>query len=490
MLQTKTDGLYSAGNTWGDLAIHMDYASSFRERGLITIFDNPIYAGEKLAYPFIPDLLTGYLSKVLPINLSFLLPSLVAIFLALLLLLVFSLRVTQHRVASAMVPFLFFFNGSIAGLFYCIKDYLAESSLISILNTDYAHMGDHNLRFSNVIADYILPQRTFIFGLLVGLLCLVFLWDYWTTKNRKSLLLGILMAALLPLFHTHTFITMSIFLAGLFVFDVRNYKTWLKGFALFLVLVIPQLILLYKDQHNGFVRWQPGWMAGPEGFILFWFKNLGLYIPLFFLAFYKATTKQRVFFLPLVMVFILANLVQFQPHMYDNMKLMLWWFLFLTVLTANYLVKLPKLLGVVVFFLLICTGILTTQRELRLSWRMFDGEDISLANYIKTNTPSGALFLTSDRHNNPVNCLAGRKVYLGFRGWLWTHGITYAEREHNWVEMYKGGLDAKSIIESEKIDYILLEKYKYNELSINEAFFYENYSCVYKTDTFLLFKTS
>lgn len=121
---------------------------------------------------------------------------------------------------------------------------------------------------------------------------------------------------------------------------------------------------------------------------------------------------------------------------------------------------------------------------------MYPNEDIQFADFLKKNTNKEALFLTSDKHNNPVNSLAGRKVFLGFKGWLWTHGIDYSERDRITSEIYQGTTNAKTLLNQNKINYVVLEKDKYQPLSINETFFRKNFPLVYQSNNYLLFKTS
>ena len=55
MLGQKADGLYSGGSTWGDLAWHLSMISNFAQRGSGAVKENPIFPGDKLSYPFVPD---------------------------------------------------------------------------------------------------------------------------------------------------------------------------------------------------------------------------------------------------------------------------------------------------------------------------------------------------------------------------------------------------------------------------------------------------
>lgn len=53
---------------------------------------------------------------------------------------------------------------------------------------------------------------------------------------------------------------------------------------------------------------------------------------------------------------------------------------------------------------------------------------MALADWAKENTATGAVFLATDRPNNPVATLGGRSVVLGYRGWLYNFSVPYGER--------------------------------------------------------------
>ena len=492
MVRAEPDGLYSGGSTWADLALHLAYLTSFSQRGLITILDNPIYSGHKMSYPFLPDFISGVLYRFLPLNISLILPTLFALVVTLVLFYKLALAITGKRFSGVLAPILFFFNGSILGVYYFFKDArLAGGALkyVASMDKEYAHLGDVNLRFSNVICDYILPQRTFVFGLALGIAAIYCLWCYWQNGDKRHLTHALFWCASTPLFHTHTFVTLCFVTFGVFLLDIKNFRVWIKPALIFLVLVAPQAVLLYQPSLNSFLQISPGWMVDKENVFVFWIRNLGVFLPFAIAAVCYATRKQRLFFLPFLLIFVLANVIQFQPHIYDNMKLMLWPFLLACIFLSRMLLRFTRVASVVCVCLLTVTGVLSVYREATLNWRMFNTEDVALAKFVIHGTPPDALFLTSDRHNNPINCLAGRKIYLGYRGWLWTHGIDYSLREQVYARIYRGGSDALSSVRKENIDYILLEKSKYKELNVLESFFTTNFTVVYVSPEFLLLRT-
>jgi hypothetical protein len=270
-------------------------------------------------------------------------------------------------------------------------------------------------------------------------LVLWFFWRYWEQSERKDLVYAGLVLSLLPLVHFHSFVAL-VFVAG-FLFLVqllaerqrwkRTVRSWFMFAVPLAVVALPQALWIAPTPAGHFLRIQWGWMKGNEPLWLFWLKNLSPHLPVFAVAFYFARPKLKTFYLGFVGLFLLANIVVFQPHDWDNMKLMLWWFLVSCILAGSLLAelwqesRLGPVLAVILAGTLVITGITSVYRELHVSSLMFPSEDLALADFVKDHTSKDAVFLTSDKHNNPIACLAGRRILMGYRGWLWTHGIDY-----------------------------------------------------------------
>jgi uncharacterized membrane protein len=64
--------------------------------------------------------------------------------------------------------------------------------------------------------------------------------------------------------------------------------------------------------------------------------------------------------------------------------------------------------------------------------------------------------VTGQEPNNPVADLAGRSVLMSYQGWLWSHGINYAQREADIARIYRGGPQALDILSRYHADYIVI----------------------------------
>ena len=508
MLEPGPEGLYSGGNTWGDLAWHLSMISNFAERGLRAARENPIFAGTKLSYPFLPDMLSATLVRMgISLQVSLIWPTLVALICSLAAMYWFARSLLNNSYEAIVVPILFFFNGSIVGWYYFWLDLRKSGksvgSFISNLPADYAHLIDHNLHFSNVISDYILPQRAMVFGLALGILVVLELWRYWEAKSKNHLFYAGLLLSAMPLIHFHSFVALAIAATFLFLIDFglkpESWKdlvdAW-ANFALPIVLIAgPQVIWIAPNSNGSFVRWQLGWMKKSDSLVIFWLKNLSPHLFVFTAAFFLAERRFQQFWAAFVGVFVLTNLVVFQPHDFDNMKIMLWPFLVSCIGTAALFVTLRRryrrvgiLLSLFLTLALVATGCLSVYRELRLHWLMFSTEDKQLAKYVREQTPKDAIFLTSDRHNHPIPCLAGRRIVMGYRGWLWTHGIDYRRREGDVLEIYRGSGDTNDLLQQYDVSYVLLERNRAMQLPQNEVALRLRFPLVYESRTFTLLK--
>ena len=458
MLYPKPDGLYSAGSTWGDLAWHLSIISNASQRGVTALRADPIFPGEKLSYPFLPDLLTAILFRSgLGLRTSLIFPALLGLLGAVAGIYILGRKVTGTAFGAVATLLLFFLNGSIAGYYYLWQDlhnsHLGVHLFFANLPKDYAHLPEHNLVFSNFINDYLLPQRASIFGLFVGVLAVLWLWHYWQHSSRQALLVAGLLTSCLPLLHFHSFAALMMAAMLLFLIQLicssrerEVVGSWCWFAVPIVAIALPEMLWIIPHHSQSFLRIQLGWMTGNDPIWLFWTKNLGFHLFVFLAAFFVARRELKTFYLAFAGVFLISNVLVFQPYDYDNLKIMVWWFLVSCLLAAYLLERLRRLhfrLGTGVALVLLtgltATGIFSVYREVHLSWRLFSADDMALAEFVKSHTSSAALFLTSDKHNNPISCLAGRRIVMGYRGWLWTHGVDYRPRERDVLAMFSGG---------------------------------------------------
>jgi len=295
---------------------------------------------------------------------------------------------------------------------------------------------------------------------------------------------------LLPLFNFFAF------LAGIVLLGAHAWweKKARKPFAVALALSIPQMAyyLATREGPSAFLRL--GWLAPSQDAVsiaVFWLQNLGLYIAVGAIGYHYASDKMKRMFIASAPLFIIGNVFIFAPFAWDNVKLFLFFFAVLAILSALGLKKISEkthpAFATAIFIAMVLTGIFSIATVAANSnSTIYDSFDMKTCAWIEENTPQNALFLTDGQHTC-VFAIAGRKVFLGDLEWMQTHGIDYASqlRENN--AMLAGDCP---LVKKNKIGYIYLEGYGGRHATVNETFLRENAEIVYSQDGRTVYKTS
>ncbi len=495
----------------GDWAAHLSYATVFGYGKNVSL-EMPILSGAKFSYPFLADFISGMLMRfgvsMVP---AMLVPSLVLSILLVVLLFKLGEKMIGSLKGGMAVSLLFLFNGGL-GFWWWIKD-IKKLGLIETmirLPREYTHLEKlGNIEWINIISSQVVPQRGFLMGFPVAIAVYLLLWQKFESRKKiKGMVMAGLLTSLLPLIHAHSFVLVCWVAFWLMVMEwfkkkkvlVQLIKEWRQFWFSVIFFGIPQVIYFYGGSlgREGFVRWQPGWMA--KGSVLwFWIKNFGASLILAIIGMKMASRKLKMFSLPFWGMFLIANLWIFQPWEWDNTKILTHWYLMACILGSVVIVKglnnknkLVKGLVGVGLFLSIWSGFLDTIRltqykNIRL--RFFDNKELLLAEWVKNNTDKSSRFLTADNHDHWVPCLTGRKIVLGFKGWLWTYGLDYSKQEKAVKKMFEGGDKTKQVLSRYGVDYVVvgpMEKVK----KINEQFYEDNFEVVYALEDTKIFQVN
>jgi hypothetical protein len=501
-LPERDGGWGSAGSTWGDLALHAALAARVSQQEVFE-WESPLVAGAPLTYPFLPDFLSGLLHRWgWSLRWGLLGPG-VLVTLALVQLLFFTgWRAGRGRLAAVAAVALMLLGGSVVALPMLWEGWRDSGQpvlgYLAALRHDATHVPALNLRFSNFVCDALLPQRGMLVGLTAFLAVVPLLRGAWAGRPLLLVPVAFLLGAL-PFVHVHTFLAlagvtswlvMARWLRPVGVPDGSlrgprplprpgwwitagwaGARPWLAAVAAGLLLAAPQLA--WQLSHagathggNAFSRWRLGWMAAPdENPFLFWARNLGVLLPFLVLAPWLLRRWRGVWLhlcASLLVLFAIANVYIFQPHDYDNLKLLFYAYLALTLVTARALAGWWRRgaagrLAVVCVLVLGCAGgLVSVLRETTLRWSFLDRDEVELGLALRRLTAQDALFVTADRHNHPVPIVAGRRIVLGYRGWLWTHGIDAARHHRDVAAIYRGDAAAASLLRAYGVDYVVV----------------------------------
>lgn len=506
----KKDGLYvGLTNNYGDLPLHMAYITSFVWGNNIPPQD-PSFAGEKLVYPFLADFLSAIFLKLgLNFKEMLFIPGLLLTVAFYGILYYFTYRLTKKRLAAIISPFIFFFAGGF-GFFYFFQDLINTShslwSFLMHLPRDYTKIERLNYHWITPLTCLNVPQRAFLFGFPITMLIFSLLYTGIEHKKWREFLFAGILAGTLPFFHSHSFLAMLMVTIplGLIFWDWRK---WFLFFMPAFILSLPQV--LYLSGHVGggsFFKSSFGWMGGKENFLWFWLKNTGLFWPIviggFAVIFFRANGRSPLrlgfFVLPFLILFLLPNLVLFAPWNWDNIKILIYWFLGTIPIATFAMVRLYentryKILSrvgffIILFFLTFAGSIDVFKYAIApvTGWKEFSTEEMELARRISAETPADTIFLNAPIHNHLV-FLSGRKSLMGFPGHVWSHGYNDAfKREQDIRKMLKGNPDATSLIDKYKLNYVTIGPHE-KHFGANKDFFDTHYTPIITTKNYTIY---
>lgn len=502
MLYSKNGNLYSGITEWGDLAIHTTLINNFLYQDQFPL-PNPILSGTKLIYPPLVDFISAlFVIGGSSFQQSLYLPGIffaVSIIAGIFLL---AYQITKNLLGASLAPFLFIFNGGV-GFLYFLKDYQDQFLnfwyILTHLDKDYARFAAYGLEFGNVVVVSFIPQRTFLIGYAIGILSIFFILKYFENKHKSNLIISAILSGILVLAHTHSLIGFSIILATLILINfnfrvIRDFSKYFLPPFLLIAFVWIWPILISVSQSSNFVRFQFFWLAKDVNIFWFYFKNFGLYLPLLILSFIFLPKKIVKNFIPFAVIFVITNIIIFQPWDYDNVKIMFYFVLGMAILIGYLFAKLwtskfyfTKIATLILIFFTVASGILSVLYESFSIHQIYDQKGIEVAQEIRNLTKPNDIILTSDQHNHPVTSFSGRFVVMGYRGWLWTWGYDYRERERDVLDIYQGSSNTKELINKYNISLIVVGPSEKSQFLANESFFDQNFHLLLRTDNYKVY---
>ena len=424
-----------------------------------------------------------------------------------------------HKSAAVVLSFiLMFLNGGL-GFLYTFDGALKDPTMLNNVFTGFyqtpTNMPELNLRWVNVIADMMVPQRTLLGGWTVLLPALYMLTDAVHTRDlRRFALLGA-WAGLMPMVHTHSFFALGLLSGGVMLSQVLRAPSqkrlhclscYLCYAAVALVLALPQLLTWTFPQTvgGGSLNFRFNWVNNKgdgsliDGYFWFWIKNVGLVYLLMAPAALSARRGglMRSLSLGALAIYAVAECIQFQPNPYDNNKLFYVAYMIMLPTVAMYLIHLwHRLRGVRGRAMLAClfifastiSGTLSISREVISNYMLFGPDEVQAAAFIDENLPADAVILTGDQHNNAVAALAGRHIVCGTDSYLFYHGIDSSAQRAVERQMLSNPGGSAELFEEYGVNYIYISGHERSYFRADEAWFLENCYLVYEQDGVRIF---
>ena len=511
MIMPESDGSYWCGqSTYGDLCMHLSFITSMRDMAFPPTY-NLLY-GTPLNYPYLADSLsTTMLMLGMDLQTAVVFPGtlLMAMTYAGYMLLAQQILGERHK-AVAAAALLFFFNGGLGFLYdfdLAGRDGFAK---VKEIFTGYyrtpANQPELNLRFSNVIADLLIPQRALMGGWAMGIPALMLLISSLRERSMRQTLLLALWACCLPMVHTHTFLALGLFSGGMVIAHLISDKDDRKGVLLragvylgvVLALALPQVLGTAVEQtiEGGSLRFQFNWVNNSggrgmiDGYFWFWIKNAGL--PFILMICAVLESRRRGYgdiVMGMAAIFLVAETILFQPNEYDNNKLFYIWYMFAVILAADYgSVIMQRLAGLrgryvlcaLFFFVSVFSGALSIAREVVSGYQLFSKTAVEAGKWIDENTDRDAVFMTGQQHINPVCSLAGRQIICGSDLYVFFHGLDYRTQAGACEGFYEHPELNEHLIERYGVDYIYVSDYERAEFDVDLTYIDEHYDLVYQ----------
>lgn len=564
--------IYSSQATYGDMSMHLSFITSLAEQRAFPP-EYSILPGFRLSYPFLSDSISSSLYLVgASLKLAYFLPMLLAGAQVFFAFCIFAARLLESTARGAAAWVLFFFNGGF-GFVYFLTGEKSLSDLFFGFYQTPTNLVEKNIRWVNVIVDMMLPQRATLFGWAVLFPLLYLLYRAVFEKQSGYFLFVGILAGLLPMIHTHSFLAAALVCAAWLMLELlhglslekRTVKilkaallialptlnvvcllvrgladseiflwlavgiaaafvallgwlliknihlcgfkkladTWGALFFAACALALPQLFYWTFRQvgENGMLRGHFGWVItdGTDGYLWFYLKNIGIVLIPALVGIFCANSKSFAKFSPALLIWLLAELVEFQPNNYDNNKLLYVAFAFLCCAAADCICKTLKRFkshslrvaaAGAAFTVFTASAVLTMAREVVAKYELFGTGAIALCNFVKENTEPTAVVLTDMRHNNEIASLSGRNIVCGSSSYLYFHGLPYQKYQQQVQEIYEHPEASADLIAELNVDYILVSDFERSSYQVDEAAIAAGYPKAYDDGVRVLYQVT
>ncbi len=447
-----------------------------------------------------------------------------------------ALEMLRDKLAAIITPILVLLNGGFGWIL--LWDRLTKNNkdglagILQGLPPSFTVIPETTWRWGNAISTLLIPQRGFLLGLPLAVIVFTQWWLSAEEKGKREkgeegkgkkgkrkklkkvhmdepepvnsqhstlfpfspipqsmrrMITAGVVAGLLPLVHAHSFVVVMV-VGGCIALLQRRWRDWITFAFVASIIALPQM---WWSTHNSavdagkFFEWQFGWDHGQENAFWFWLKNTGLFIPLTLAALLwrhdgKALVSRKllVFYLPFTLCFIIPNVLKMAPWIWDNIKVLFYWWLASAPLVALLLARLWRQ-GIVKRALAVCLlacvtlagGLDVAAIVLRSNeYGIFTAPGIQFAELIKREAAPQAVVIHAPVHNHPV-FLTGRRSLMGYPGHVWTHGLEFGPRESEIRRVYAGAPDANAILRKYRVDYAVVSPLEKNIMNVNDQFF-------------------
>jgi len=256
IIPIESDGSIHTGQcTYGDMNMHLGFITSIANQSefppIYSIFPNI-----KLAYPFLSASISSSLYLFgNSLRTAYIVPMLFAFFQVCGSVYLLATTILRDKAKALLSWTLFFFNGGLGFIYFTglVKDSpLQFSDIFTGYYTTPTNLVDYNIRWVNIIADILLPQRASLFGYATLFTAIWLLYNAVWEHKEKNFLYVAFFASALPMIHTHSFLSLALISASWLLLDlfrktVRCNK-WYGGPILIIVTLLMCVIQYFNNK--------------------------------------------------------------------------------------------------------------------------------------------------------------------------------------------------------------------------------------------------
>jgi hypothetical protein len=314
--------------------------------------------------------------------------------------------------------------------------------------------------------------------------------------------------------HTHSFLALGLISAAamlgtLYHARKKDMFTPLVNFLCYggiaVIMALPQLLTWTFPQTvgGGSLAIRPNWVNWNghgliDEYFWFWIKNVGLVYLVMLPAGLMAKRRGKLFALGALFIYLIAELIQFQPNPYDNNKLFYVAYMVMLPLCAQYLIALydrirdlpgRRILACAFIAVSVLSGVLSVMRECVSEYQLYGASDLRAVEFIKSESEEfqqytgDTVVLTGTQHNNPVSSVGGMKIVCGTSSFLYYHGVNYYAQERDVKKMYESPIENAYLFEQYGVDYIYISSSERYNYAIDFAAISANYPLVHDGGT-------
>lgn len=241
----NSDGSMHTGQaTGGDMNMHLGFITSIANQKNFPP-DYSIFPGARLSYPFLCDSISSsiYIWGA-SLQTAYIFPMLIAIcqvmggFYCL-------IKYWFGRSSTAFIAWIMFFLDGGLGFIY----FTDMQSLVRNFNDFYytpTSLGDMNIRWAQIIANMLIPQRATLFGWAILFPLLAFFLYAVRKRSRLCFIIAGIFAGALPMIHTHSFLAFGLVCTMWLLFDCKKLCGKENGKKYWLAGVFPLMLLLFS----------------------------------------------------------------------------------------------------------------------------------------------------------------------------------------------------------------------------------------------------